>query len=348
MSKPQVGLMWHGDREARDTADLRTSRFAKASVAMRSVGVQPIPVVYSDDFLDEVRNQLLNLDAVQVWVNPIENRRDRSKLDQLLTEVAEAGVLVTTNPKTILKMGTKEVLLDTKEMSWGTDVACYQSADQLRVELPARLQKGPRVLKQLRGHSGGGVWKVELGKVAGTVHLRQAQRGHFEEVVSFDEVIDRMRPYFAASGKMIDQAYQARLTEGITRVYMVEARVGGFGHQAVNALYPASHQNGLEEAPQPGPRLYYPADQPEFKHLGHLMESKWVRELQECLNISTQDLPLLWDADFLLGPADENGHDTYVLCEINVSCVSPYPEWANTLMAETMLRRIQAKRVDAK
>lgn len=348
MGKPKVGLMWHGDREARDTADLSTSRFAKAAVALRFAGIQPIAVVYNDDFLEEVRGQLLILDAVQVWVNPIESGRNRSKLDRLLAEVADSGVLVNTNPKTILKMGTKQVLIDTKEMSWGTDVAFYNSVAQLRSELPSRLKNGPRVLKQLRGHSGGGIWKVELTAVADTVRLRHAQRGHLEEVVAFDAVVERMRPYFEASGKMIDQAYQPRLTEGVIRVYMVETRVGGFGHQAVNALYPSDSNSKPEEAPQPGPRLYFPPDQPEFQRLGHLMETKWVGEMQKCLNISTAELPLLWDADFFLGPKDLDGNDTYVLCEINVSCVSPYPEWANPLIAETLLRRIHSEKPSSK
>jgi hypothetical protein len=341
MGKPKVGLMWHGDREARDTVDLKTSRFAKAADAFRSAGFQPIAVVYNDDFLEEVRGQLLILDAVQVWVNPIESGRNRSKLDQLLAEVADAGVLVNTSPKIILKMGTKQVLIDTKDMSWGTDVAFYNSVAQLQSELPTRLQSGPRVLKQLRGHSGGGIWKVELGDTANTVRLRHAQRGHIEEIVTFDDVVNRMRPYFEASGKVIDQAYQSRLPEGITRVYMVETRVGGFGHQSINALYPADSETGADGPPQPGPRLYFPPDQPEFQSLGNLMETKWVGEMQKCLSISTPELPLLWDADFFLGPKDEDGNDTYVLCEINVSCVSPYPEWANPLIAETLLRRIK-------
>ena len=30
-------------------------------------------------------------------------------------------------------------------------------------------------------------------------------------------------------------------------------------------------------------------------------------------------LPIIWDADFLYGPCDRAGTDTYVLCEINAS-----------------------------
>jgi hypothetical protein len=44
-----------------------------------------------------------------------------------------------------------------------------------------------------------------------------------------------------------------------------------------------------------------------------------------------EELPVLWDADFLYGPKDASGADTYVLCEINVSSVDVFP--AETLVA---------------
>jgi hypothetical protein len=66
-----------------------------------------------------VRDQLLGLDGVLVWVNPIEQGLNRSKLDALLREVADAGVWVSAHPDVILKMATKQVLVDTKQMSWG-------------------------------------------------------------------------------------------------------------------------------------------------------------------------------------------------------------------------------------
>ena len=54
---------------------------------------------------------------------------------------------------------------------------------------------------------------------------------------------------------MIDQAYQARLPDGMVRCYMVRDRVADFGEQLVNALYPAADAT---EAPQPGPHLCFP------------------------------------------------------------------------------------------
>src|SRR5262249_60114507 len=82
-------------------------------------------------------------------------------LDALLRQVAARGVWVSAHPDVILKMGTKEVLHRTRTMSWGSDTALYRTAEAMRVELPARLAAGPRVIKRNRGNGGQGLWKVE-------------------------------------------------------------------------------------------------------------------------------------------------------------------------------------------
>ena len=141
---------------------------------------------------------------------------------------------------------------------------------------------------------------------------------------------------------MIDQAYQARLPEGMVRCYLVHGEVAGFGHQAVNALYPAPSGAPPDQAPPPGPRLYHPPDMPEFQGLKHTLEQVWVPAMQRLLDIDTDSLPILWDCDFLLGPKDASGEDTYVLCEINVSSVAPFPESAVPYVAQATLSRLQA------
>ena len=67
-------------------------------------------------------------------------------------------------PDTILQLGTKDVLVDTRDLPFGSDVLRVDSLAQLERELPARLAKGARVLKQYRGHSGIGVWRVEAAE----------------------------------------------------------------------------------------------------------------------------------------------------------------------------------------
>jgi len=55
-------------------------------------------------------------------------------------------------------------------------------------------------------------------------------------------------------------------------------------------------------------------------------------------------LPVIWDCDFMLGPRNAAGEDSYVLCEINVSSVSPFPDSALAPLAEATLARAQAAR----
>ena len=150
---------------------------------------------------------------------------------------------------------------------------------------------------------------------------------------------ERCRAYFAADGGMIDQAYQPRLRDGMVRCYLVRDRVAGFGEQLVNLLHPAAPGAGSNEAPAPGPRLYFPPTRPDFRALKDRLERHWVDELCAIVGLEKSALPALWDADFLYGPKDAAGNDTYVLCEINVSSVYPFPPSALApLVADTLAR----------
>ena len=61
------------------------------------------------------------------------------------------------------------------------------------------------------------------------------------------------------------------------------------------------------------------------------------------LEIARHDLPMIWDADFMLGPVQADGSDSYVLGEINVSSVFPYPDQAPTEIARRVVNRLQCK-----
>ncbi|MDH3412543.1 MAG: hypothetical protein OEM98_08660 [Gammaproteobacteria bacterium] len=125
---------------------------------------------------------------------------------------------------------------------------------------------------------------------------------------------------------------------------MVHDKVAGYGHQAINALYPAPPGAPPTESPQSGPRLYHPPTVPEFEPLKRKLEKEWVPGLRRLLDIDDASLPVLWDADFLLGPKTESGEDTYVLCEINVSSVAPFPESAVPYVSEATVAMTEAAR----
>lgn len=227
----QVGLMWHGDSVAREAADLTSSRFAGLAAALAGLGLEPVAVVYNDDFAEVIREQLLGLDAIQVWVNPISGGQDRTVLDALLRDVASQGTLVFTHPDTIMKLGTKRVLFELKNSSIGSEVYEHSSLESLRSGLAQRLPVGARVVKQFRGHSGGGIWLIAPTEHSEQVILRHAERGCPEEQVRFEQALDRMRPYFEGGNSMFEQPYQERIGEGMVRVYLVGKDVAGFGHQ---------------------------------------------------------------------------------------------------------------------
>jgi hypothetical protein len=330
----RIAIMWRGDETARLSATPETSRFKAVFAALAEAGIEAIPVVYEDDVLDEVRAQLSSVDGVLVWINPIHQRRNRTKLDALLRETAAHGIWVSTHPDVILKMGTKEVLYRTRTMSWGCDTALYETAAAMRAELPARLAGGPRVIKRNRGNDGQGVWKVEALK-SPRVHVLDATKETSEEM-ALDDFLARCDDYFK-DGCVIDQPFQSRLSEGVVRCYMAGDRCAGFGHQKVRALVedPAARAGAA-------PRLYTSRDDPRFQRLRRLMESEWTPELISLLDIRPRDLPMIWDADFMLGPRLADGNDGYVLGEINLSSVFPIPEQAPAEIASRVAMRLRS------
>ncbi len=329
-----VALLYPGDRAARDRADPAASRFAALFEALAAAGVSAEPAIYQDDFADEVAAQLRRVQAVLVWCNPIEDGRRRDRLDALLREAAKAGVLVSAHPEAVQRLGTKDVLFETRDMPFGSDVHRIDSLAQLESELPQRLRQGARVLKQHRGHSGIGVWRVEVS-ASGGLTVQHAQRGSTPQRMDMPALKATLAPYFKpdCGGHMIDQAWQARLPEGMVRAYLVEDRVTGFGLQAVNALHP--------DAPTPGPRLYHGPELPGFQDLKQQLESTWITLLRKRVGLAHEQLPLLWECDFMLGDTAADGAQRYVLCEINVSSVSPFPPSSVAPLVAATIRRLR-------
>jgi hypothetical protein len=280
-----------------------------------------------------------------VWVNPLEDGRTREKLDALLRDVAATGRFVSAHPDVILKMGVKEVLHRTRHLGWGSDTRLYRSAAEFRDEFPTGLRSaGPRVIKQNRGNAGQGVWKVErTGQRVGAapvVTVLEARRGSMPETLPLEDFMSRCEPYFGWGGCIIDQPFQPRLPDGMIRCYMGVDKVVGFGHQKIKALIPPPPEGPDAPAAQPGPRNMYGPDAVQFQALRTKMEAEWTPQMMEALGIEQNSLPIIWDADFLYGPRNAAGEDTYVLCEINVSSVFAIPDEAPAAIARLTRERL--------
>jgi hypothetical protein len=343
-SHPKVALLWRGTREERRNATPENNRLNKVFAALAAAGIEAQPAVYADDLIEEVRAQLLAADGVLVWVDPLSSGRTRALLDPLLREIATQGVFVSTHPDVILKMGTKEVLYRTKTLGWGTDTDLYRDIHDFRARFPVRLRhEGTRVTKQNRGNGGQGVFKVEL--VSGTaperVRVLEGARGSMPEEIALETFLTRCEAYFDNGGMIVDQPFQLRLPEGMIRCYMGGDKVVGYGHQLIKALIPPPPEGPHSPEAQPGPRIMHPATAPAFQSLRKRMEEEWTPQMTKLLGIARLSLPVIWDADFLYGPRDAAGDDTYVLCEINVSAVFPIPDDAPEAIARIMMERLQ-------
>ncbi len=78
---------------------------------------------------------------------------EADRLDSLLREVAQECVIVSAHPDAIQRLGTKDVLFETRDLPFGSDVHRIDSLAQLASELPQRLRQGARFFKQCRRRS---------------------------------------------------------------------------------------------------------------------------------------------------------------------------------------------------
>ena len=328
---PRVAFIWRGQPKTRE-------RLQPLYTALANLGIDVEWAIYGEETHDQVREIAVRCDGALVWVDPISDGRDRTKLDALLHEASDQGVWVSAHPRIVQRMGTKEVLYTTRNLGWTSDIGFYRTAAQLSDELPGRIaSSGPRVLKQRRGNGGIGTWKVQVlgggvSKMTGAMRVRveEARPGAPVEELWLAELLQRLAPHVLTGG-VIDQRFEQRASEGMVRCYLIHDRVvgfsrqaprrdGSFGHATEKAMYEASHM--------------------ALSNLKKRMEQDWVPGMQRLLEIAALSLPVIWDADFLLGPKSAAGEDTYVLCEINVSSVSPFPEFAVPLMARTISARL--------
>jgi hypothetical protein len=334
----QVAVVWRGAEAASPRETRNYERLGPVFDALTDVGVAVEPILYSDRMSTSLRDQLLAVDGVLVWVDPISGGEDRTRLDAVLREVAARGVWVSAHPDTIRKMGTKEVLYRTRTLGWGTDTDLYATEGDFRRRFPSSIGTGrTRVLKQNRGNGGIGVWKVTRLDDSIVRVQHAAPRDDVTADITLGEFMHRCEQYFAGDGKMIDQPFVARLSEGMIRAYLVQGAVVGFARQQPSADNDAPARATV--LGMPAAKTMYDAAEPAFAMLRHKLEQEWVPGLRELVDIDEAELPLIWDADFLYGPRTDAHADTYVLCEINVSSVLPFPDAAPKQLAIAVKKR---------
>jgi hypothetical protein len=99
----RLAVLWRGNRRERREATAHNNRLSRVFEALAALDIRAEPAVYADDLAPIIREQLLKLDGVLVWVNPISDGKNRVVLDAMLRDVACQGVWVSAHPDVILK-----------------------------------------------------------------------------------------------------------------------------------------------------------------------------------------------------------------------------------------------------
>ena len=264
----RIAAVWRGDPGTPVAQTRNHDRLAPIFAALVEVGLAVEPVLFREDSADFTEH-LTGFDGVLVWVDPLSGEDDRAVLDARLREVAARGTWVSAHPDTILRMGTKEVLYRTRHLGWGAETRLYSSVEEFRTGFPASLTRGQaRVLKQHRGNGGIGVWKVTpLRPDAELIRVQHAApRDDTTDDVALVDFMDRWSSYLDGAGKLIDQPFAPRLTEGMIRAYLVEREVVGFARQepiprSVDPTAPAPDR----VLGMPSAKTMSAADAPEYR-----------------------------------------------------------------------------------
>ena len=167
----RIAVLWRGDQESRRAVTAQNNRFHRVFEELTTLGIHAEPAVYADDIADEVREQLLAVDGVLVWVDPIHEGQTRTVLDAMLRDVASRGPWVSAHPDVIFKMGVKEVLHRTKRLGWGTDTHLYRTAAEFGDAFPLRLRNGRPACAQTES----GQWRP--GGLEGRIGIRAGKHG---------------------------------------------------------------------------------------------------------------------------------------------------------------------------
>ncbi len=338
MRNYSIALMIFGEPGSARNA-LTEEKYRKLAAHLIEKEFNVISVLYNDTISDKLAKDLSRYNAILVWVNPIEQQGDRTTLDALLMNLSAQGCFVSAHPDTILKMGTKEILYKIRETEFGGDTKLYRSFDDFK-ERFLKDQPVIRILKQYRGNGGDGVYKIDPSNSKNNkIVVTHAKNGNDEKLVSVDGLFKMFESYFNTSSMLIDQEWNPNIVNGMVRCYLSGSKVTGFGYQEINALYPITERSPVYK--KPSQRFYFSEDCAMFTDLKKIMENSWVAQLQEITGIKNEMLPVIWDADFFINKINtEDTSEKYTLCEINVSCVSPFPESSIPYIAEEVKKRM--------
>lgn len=279
-------------------------------------------VFYSDADFDALLDRIPNeYDAYVSRINPGHIPGGEARYFDLLDQLTKRGMVGMPHPDAMVAYGAKDALVKLSDTEMvPNDTYAYYDMESFREEFPNVLSTGVRVLKQNRGSTGSGIWRVELiderlveaGEPVpddAMVLCTEALDNHVEEQ-TLGEFMAFCDQYLAGDGGMIvDMPFLPRIVEGEVRILFV-------GEEPIFVVHKKPAEGGFSATLFSGASYTY--DEP----------AKWQGLVDQFLSdlpliqerLGGYATPLIWTGDFMLD-TNPDGSDAYVLGEINCSCV---------------------------
>jgi hypothetical protein len=292
-----------------------------------------------------------NFDAYISRVNPGNIPGGEKGYFDLLTKLSEAGLVGMSTPAEMMAYGAKDALVKLKDTDLvPSDTAAYYDVETFHKTFPTSLSYGERVLKQNRGSTGSGIWRVQLEdkELAASVtpgtalpldtklRCTEAVDNH-TEIRELGEFMDFCDQYIIGdNGMLVDMRFMPRIVEGEIRILLVGPHPVFVVHKK-----PAAGGDNFSATLFSGAKYTY--DKPESWQ--DLVDMFAAARPVIAEKLGGDNIPLIWTADFMLADA-EDGSDTYVLGEINCSCVGFTSELhmgIQELVAKEAIGRVEAK-----
>jgi len=244
----------------------------------------------------------------------------------LLPRLSDAGLVGMSTPAEMMAYGAKDALVKLNDTDLvPDDTAAYYDVESFHSTFPTSLSYGERVLKQNRGSTGSGIWRVQLEdkELAASVDpgtalpldtklkATEAVDNH-TEVRELGEFMDFCHQYIIGdNGMLVDMRFMPRIVEGEIRILLV-------GPHPVFVVHKKPAEGGDNFSATLFSGAKYTYDKPEaWQELVDMFADARPVIAEK---LGGDNIPLIWTADFMLADG-EDGSDTYVLGEINCSCV---------------------------
>lgn len=240
-----------------------------------------------------------------------------------LRKLSKEGLVGMTSPDSMINFGSKNALVKLNKTGLvPEDTYVYYDVADFKKNFPQTLTLGERVLKQNRGSTGEGIWRVvyvdERPYKAGDVlpldtkiKCTEAVDNHVE-LTTLGEFMQFCEKYIIGeNGMLVDMRFLPRIKEGEIRILMVGAHPIFVVHKK-----PAEGADAFSATLFSGAKYRY--DDP--KDWQTLVTFFLERLPLIKKTLEETEVPLIWTADFILD-WDEEKKDKYILGEINCSCV---------------------------